>query len=124
MMAKAKTKAKALEADAVRAAEGNCIISAGTAIQGDLQCRENIRLDGKLEGDLRGEQRLVLGPNGVIAGNVTAGTAIISGHIQGNLEVSGLLQLTATARVDGEVSASRLEVEAGAACNGTFKIAS
>jgi cytoskeletal protein CcmA (bactofilin family) len=107
---------------ALRSTDANCVVSAGTHIEGDFKSEENIRLDGSVKGTVLCGKRLVVGENGAIEGEIKAGTAVISGRITGNLIVEGVLQLTSTAKIRGDIQAKQMSVEEGATYNGACRI--
>lgn len=102
----------------LKGSDNNCLISKGTTINGDFRSAENIRLDGKVEGTLHCDNRLVVGQTGTITGDVQSQNAVISGKVEGNVQVDGTLQLTATARIKGDLQAKFLAVEEGAVYDG------
>lgn len=106
----------------LRSTDANCVVSAGTHIEGDFKSEENIRLDGSVKGTVHCSKRLVIGEKGAIEGEIKAGTAVIAGRITGNLTVDGALQLTSTAKIEGEIQAKRMSVEEGAIYNGGCRI--
>lgn len=99
-----------------------CVIASGTSIEGQIQTEENIRLDGILKGSLSCNRRLVIGRSGQIDGSVWAREADISGIIEGDLQVEGLLVLKPGSRIGGKIIAKTIQVESGAIYNGNCKI--
>lgn len=91
-----------------------CVVSKGTIIDGVFQAKENVRLDGTINGEVRCNSRLVVGENGLIAGDVTTQDAIVMGTIEGDLRVNGTLTLKGTAFIKGGIHAQFLAVEEGA----------
>jgi cytoskeletal protein CcmA (bactofilin family) len=93
----------------------------GTAIEGDIRCESNIRIDGSFKGNLTTKGRLVIGPAGKIEGTIICQNAELEGLVKGKLSVQQLLSLKATARVDGDIFTDKLSIEPGAtftgACN-------
>lgn len=107
---------------ALRNAETSCIVAPGTSIEGDFRSEENIRLDGRVKGMVRCTKRLVVGEKGQVEGDVKASTAVVAGKVMGNLTVEGALQLTSTARIEGDITAKLMTVDEGALYNGVCKI--
>ena len=60
---------------------GNTIQS-GTIIKGEVNSEGNIPIDGKLEGSLDTQRKLVVGNSGVITGDVNCQHANIEGRIR------------------------------------------
>ncbi len=97
-------------------------IGVGTSISGDVDTSHNVRIDGKLKGNLRTRAKLVLGPKGVIEGDVWCHDADISGKVTGNLYVKKLLHLTQHATVEGKIFTTRLKIAEGAVYNGSCEM--
>jgi len=90
-----------------------CVISKDTLIEGNFSAEQDVRLDGTIKGDVRCAKRLVLGETGKIEGKVLAESAVIMGSIKGEILVQDLLQLKATAFVDGNLQSKAILVEEG-----------
>ena len=93
-------------------------IGKGTVIQGNVETFGDLRIDGKLVGDLKTKSKAVFGQSSVVEGNVIAQNAEVEGHIMGTLEVTDVLILKATAVIDGDIVTDKLIVESGAMFNG------
>ena len=100
----------------------NCVISSGTKIEGNFHSKESIRLDGTVHGDLHCEKKMIVGPQGRLEGNLKAQDAVIMGHVDGDLEVMGLLTLESSALVIGNINAGRIQVLEGARYEGRCQI--
>jgi cytoskeletal protein CcmA (bactofilin family) len=95
------------------------LIGNGTKIIGDIQSAGDVRIDGLLTGNIVTTGKFVLGPNGVVEGNVTSGNADISGEIKGKVIVAEMLSLKASAKVSGDIIIGKLAIEPGAIFTGT-----
>ena len=95
------------------------LIGNGTKIIGDIQSAGDVRIDGLLTGNIVTTGKFVLGPNGVVEGNVTSGNADISGEIKGKVIVAEMLSLKARAKVSGDIITGKLAIEPGAIFTGT-----
>lgn len=98
------------------------IIGKGTTLQGDLETFGNIRLEGKMIGNLKTKSKLIVGHSSEIEGNVVAQNADVEGQINGNIEVSEVLTLKGSAVINGDISTNKLVVETGAVFNGGCKM--
>ena len=94
------------------------IITSGTVIKGDITASGDFRLDGKLEGNIQLNGKLVIGDSGVVNGNVLCMNANIIGTVNGNLSVKELLSLHSSARVKGDILINKLSIEPGAIFTG------
>ncbi len=98
------------------------IIRSGTEINGDINCKGDIRIDGTLIGNLNSDGKVVVGEEGVVEGNITCSNATISGGVKVKIEVNELLTLKSTANLVGEISTNKLMIEPGANFSGSCKM--
>jgi len=66
----------------------------GTHIEGKIKAPSDIRIEGTLEGDLDCQAKVIIGPSGMINGNVTCRTAMIEGKFEGNCLIRKHLKKT------------------------------
>lgn len=94
----------------------------GTIIKGDIFTEGNIKIDGKLFGNIETKGRIVIGDTGLVEGEIKCDNAQISGTIKGEIICSDLLSLKATAKFSGNIITSKLSIEPGAQFSGTCKM--
>ena len=97
-------------------------IGKGTSLVGDIEAFGNIRIDGKVKGNITTKSKLVLGDSSFIDGNVLAQNAEIEGEVSGRVEVTDLLILKPTARISGDILTNKMIVESGAVFNGACQM--
>ncbi len=100
----------------------NNIIAKGTSIVGEVDAAGNIRIDGKIKGNIKCKSKVVTGKGSLIDGNVYAQNAEIEGDVTGVLEISELLILKSSAVVHGDIRAGKLIIENGAKFNGSCRM--
>ncbi len=93
-------------------------IAPGTHIEGKFITSEDLRLDGRITGDILCHKKLVMGEHGHMNGDVVCEDSSIKGKIMGTLKVKGLLHLLATARLEGKIMAKKMVVDEGASYSG------
>jgi len=86
----------------------------GTIIKGDIISKADFRLDGELIGNFETSGKLVIGPAGILTGDIICNNMDIEGKFSGIIQVTELLNVKATARIKGEVKVGKLAVEPGA----------
>lgn len=96
----------------------NNIIGEGSVLKGNLNSSGNVRLEGKVIGDLSSSSKVACGETSVVDGNVIAENAEIAGKVTGKVTVSELLILKSTASIHGDIATSNLIIESGANFNG------
>ncbi len=94
------------------------ILNAGTRITGDLASEGDLRVDGSVQGNIEVKTKLVLGQSAHVKGNINAQNSDVSGVVIGNVTVTELLTIKATAKITGDIACSKLIIEAGAEFNG------
>ena len=98
------------------------IVGPGMTVVGDMTTEGTVRIEGRVEGNVTAGKAVVVGKDGEVKGDVRTQDAVISGHVQGILLAASRLEVQASARIDGEVAARRLQLEEGAMLNGTVKM--
>lgn len=97
-------------------------IGKGTVLEGNIETYGNIRIEGKVIGNVKSKSKVALGNSSNIQGNITAQNADIEGEVKGKIEISELLVLKATAIINGDIVTGKLVVEPGAVFNGSCKM--
>ena len=97
-------------------------IGKGTVVEGNIEASGNIRIEGKIIGNLKSKSKAALGQSSVVDGNVIAQNADVEGTVRGKVEITDLLILKSTATVHGDISTGKLVVEPGAVFNGSCKM--
>jgi cytoskeletal protein CcmA (bactofilin family) len=95
-------------------ASAESIVGASVKIEGDLKSQGNLRIDGTVTGKVKTTQNLFVGESAVISADVEAENAVIGGTVQGNIKVPGVLQITKTGRLTGDIICGALQIEQGA----------
>ena len=99
-------------------------IGSSVLIKGELSGREDLYLDGEVEGtiELR-ECSLTVGNNGRVRGNVHGKTVIIQGKVEGDISANQRVELRNSAVVTGDITTERLVIEDGAVLKGKVETA-
>jgi len=90
------------------------VLGADAVFKGELAFEKGVRLLGKFEGEIDSGGQLLIAGGASLNGNVKADTIRIDGNVKGNLDAKAKVQLSESARVEGDVQAARLEVAEGA----------
>tara|TARA_B100000941_G_scaffold245844_1_gene190453 strand:+ start:92 stop:463 length:372 start_codon:yes stop_codon:yes gene_type:complete len=96
----------------------NNIIGEGSTLTGNFNSSGNIRLEGKVKGDITSSSKVACGETSIVDGNVTADNAEIAGKVTGKVNVNDLLILKSSAKIQGDISTNNLVIESGASFNG------
>ena len=98
------------------------IIEKTTKIVGDITSQADFRIDGNVEGTITTSGKVVVGEEGLVSGNITCVNSDIAGRVKGSLDVSGVLSLKSSAKIEGQVIAGKLAIEAGANVDATISM--
>ena len=94
------------------------VVGPSVKIQGDLNSEGNIRIEGQVTGKVVTTQNVFVGEGAIITADVMAGSAVIAGHINGNVKISNHLILQGTGNIAGDITCTILRVEDGAQFTG------
>jgi cytoskeletal protein CcmA (bactofilin family) len=94
------------------------LISSGTSLKGDVKSENDLRIDGTIKGNVYSSAKIIVGPSGIVEGNIEGAHADITGKVNGNIAVKELLQLRGECHVDGNISATKLQIDPTATFNG------
>lgn len=92
-------------------------IHADTVIQGNLKSNDSLFFSGKMVGEIRINNKLVLGESADIKGNIYALNLIILGKVEGEIFIEGKVILGDKSVFRGKISAKTIEVKKGAILN-------
>jgi cytoskeletal protein CcmA (bactofilin family) len=98
------------------------LIGYGTKIEGDVNSKSDIRIDGELVGNVDTSGKLVIGESGKVDGEIKCKNGDISGTITGKVNVSELLSLKASAKVYGDMVVNKLAIDPGCIFTGNCKM--
>ncbi len=96
----------------------NTLLGIDAQVEGSLSIKDSARLDGTVHGDVNAQGALILGPKGVIEGNVTASDVEVGGTIRGNVTATGRVFLTSTANLTGDIICKGIVIDENAVFQG------
>lgn len=99
--------------------ENFTFLGRGVDFKGVISFEGTVRIDGRLEGEIRTKGMLVVGEHAVIKGSITAGTLISGGKINANVTANQKVQLLKSAVLIGDVRAPIFSMEEGAHFHGS-----
>lgn len=97
-------------------------VGKGSVIEGNIETFGNIRVEGKVLGNLKSKSKVAIGNAAFVEGTILAQNAEIEGEVKGLVQISEVLILKATALIHGDIITNKLIIEAGATFNGQCKM--
>jgi len=102
----------------------NNIIGMETHFTGDIETFGNIRIEGRVTGNIKTKSKIVLGQFANVEGNIFAQNAELSGRLKGKIHVYDTLILKPSSIVEGQIKTNILLIEQGATFSGACNMAS
>jgi cytoskeletal protein CcmA (bactofilin family) len=93
-------------------------LARGFEFKGTLTFEGTVRIDGMVSGAIYSKGTVILGAHAVIEGDITAGTVVTSGTINGNVTATELVHLLPSAELNGDLRTPLLKVEEGVQLHG------
>ena len=97
-------------------------IDATTTLTGKIRCRETIRIDGQVKGEIRCEKLVIVGEGASVEASIQADSAQIAGEVRGDIVARRKVTLEKTAVVIGNLSTAGIVIEEGAKLEGRIVI--
>jgi cytoskeletal protein CcmA (bactofilin family) len=95
------------------------LLGSGTTVKGEIKLVGDFRIDGTFIGSINCKGKVVVGPTGVIDGEIICQNADFSGAIKATVKVTELLTLKESAKFSGDITTNKLAIEPGAKFSGT-----
>lgn len=89
------------------------IIGPGTVLTGEIQCKGTVRIEGDVVGCVHSEDTVVVLETGRVKGDLIAAQIVLGGQIEGNVFAKERLEVTAKARLVGDITAPRVSIADG-----------
>jgi cytoskeletal protein CcmA (bactofilin family) len=97
------------------------IIGQNTTVKGDLIFSGMMHLLGTVEGSISStsdNDTLIISESGKLNGTLKTGNLNINGHVEGDITVSGKMEVASKARINGNIFYVNIEMETGSQING------
>ena len=98
------------------------IIASGMRIVGDVETSGVVKVDGKIDGSVRGARQVLLGRGASIHGAILADEVVIGGFVDGGIVAAERLELQGTAVINGDIETRSIVVLEGARINGSVRM--
>lgn len=100
------------------ATEIETTIGPSVKVEGTFKGEGNVVIEGEMIGTFSTTKNLTVGQNARVRADVTADNMFVSGEIHGNLHVTGRVELTASAKIYGDIETDIISVAPGAILKG------
>jgi len=107
-----------------KAGTSDLLLGAGAEFEGKLTFKGTVRIDSKFKGSIVTNDVLVVGEHARIDAEITCGTVVVEGEVNGNIKAKTAVELHRSAKVRGNIETKSLAVEKGAFLEGEIRMAS
>ncbi len=97
------------------------LINEGCKVSGEITGDGDFMVNGEVVGDCDVSGTVTLAGNGYWQGSIRADNVIVAGHIEGDINAKGKVEITNTARITGTVTGEAIAVAEGAVVEGVMK---
>jgi cytoskeletal protein CcmA (bactofilin family) len=86
--------------------------------KGELKAQEDIKIEGRIEGTIQHQQRVIVGQKGEVVATVNATSIDVDGRVQGDMSAKKSIKVSQSAVVRGNIRAPSVSITEGANFNG------
>ena len=104
------------------AAEKMSVFGPTLRFKGELKAQEDLKIEGRIEGTIQHQQRVVVGAKGEVVATVSAGSIDVEGKVQGDMNAKKSIKVNSSAVVRGNLRAPSVSITEGANFNGSVSM--
>lgn|SRR5262245_26591043 len=86
------------------------IVGPDHILSGELVSEENIRVRGRVEGNISTSGSLFIEPSGHVKGDITAENVVVEGSVEGTVIAAQKFELRPAGRIQGDIRASVVSI--------------
>ncbi len=101
---------------------GDLLLGEGAEFEGKLTFAGTVRIDAKFKGSIFTNDVLVVGEHAKIDAEITCGTVIVYGEVNGNIKAKTAVELHHPAKLRGNVESPSLAIDKGVVFQGESKM--
>src|SRR5579864_9030198 len=98
------------------------LLSRGVSIKGTVKFRDELLIDGEVEGMIDSTGALTIGEHGSIRGEIRSKSVKVYGSVEGDIFATERCELQAGCTLQGDIEAPRLVVDENATFLGSAKV--
>ena len=102
--------------------QATTLVAAGSRIKGHITGKAPVVVEGEVNGHLKVDSDVVIGPSGLVKGEVKATSVRVSGKIVGNVVGTDSVEILKEGSLEGDVSSPRVIIVDGAFFKGKVEM--
>ena len=97
-------------------------ISVGSVFEGNIRSEGDVRVDGRVDGNIHAAGSVTSGSGSSITGDIVGEDVMIGGTLRGNVTASGIFGAGPMGDVQGDVTCAGVSIERGAEYKGSITV--
>jgi len=89
------------------------IIGDDIVFKGNLRFSNKLQINGQFKGTIESDGTLIIGEKGNLTGDISVGSLLVDGKLQGNSDASRLIQINKTGKVIGDIKTPEIQIQSG-----------
>jgi cytoskeletal protein CcmA (bactofilin family) len=102
-------------------AQAHLTLGRGVRLEGKLTFSGTVRVDATFQGSIVTDGVLVVGEGAKVDAEISCGTVVVEGEVNGNIVASAAVELRPTSRLHGDVETPSLSIDRGALFEGASR---
>src|SRR5258708_3662828 len=107
---------------AAQPGRGGTTMGPSMSVKGEVYSREELYVDGEIQGSIELQHRLTVGPNGKIRATIKAREVVLHGSIQGNVQAVEKIIIREKGSLVGDIKTPGIFIEDGPHFKGSIVI--
>jgi cytoskeletal protein CcmA (bactofilin family) len=103
-------------------AAGTSVIATGLKIVGDVETSGTLKIEGTVQGSIRGARQVIVGRSGVIQGDIQAEEIVLGGRVVGTVTATERVEIQANSVIEGDIHTRSIVVFEGGLLNGNVRM--
>lgn len=91
-------------------------------IKGEIISDEEVLIEGKIEGKIKINHRVIIGENGIVNADIDAKEVIIKGIVTGNVTCSDKIEIVPNGKLIGNINSNKVALAEGAIFKGNIEM--
>ncbi|HTD63181.1 MAG TPA: polymer-forming cytoskeletal protein [Verrucomicrobiae bacterium] len=97
---------------------GNATFGPGLVFEGKLSFQGQVRFDGTFTGEITTDDLLIIGETAKVSADITCGSVVINGEVNGKIKARDSVELRGHARVKADLATPSLVMDKGVVFDG------
>jgi cytoskeletal protein CcmA (bactofilin family) len=106
----------------VKAPSSGGTLGSTMTVKGEIYSREELYIDGEIQGSIELQHRLTVGPNGKVRAKVKAKEVVVYGSIHGDVQSAEKIIIREKGSLVGDITTAGIVIEDGAYFKGSIDI--